>query len=181
MINQPSITRQTRKNNTLARCAERAILRATDRRSFRSEDNVFQSNEKESGAKPGTRAHRQGKIRFAWARTAGFIFWFLLLLGAVWPRSVAAGVVPSTTTPPTNQAVTVGGTVNLSILAAGTAPLSYQWFENGGAVLGATNSTLTFANAGVTNSGVYYVVWHDHQLAGHSSSRRSSTDGLGLQ
>ena len=52
----------------------------------------------------------------------------------------------------------VGGAVNLSASTAGTAPFAYQWFKNGGMVLGATNSALTLASAGVTNSGVYYVV-----------------------
>jgi alpha-tubulin suppressor-like RCC1 family protein len=74
--------------------------------------------------------------------------------------SVAALMVflrPSIATQPTNQVVAVGGTVNLSVTATGTAPLGFQWFKNGGMVFGATNSTLTLASAGVTNSGVYYM------------------------
>src|ERR1019366_2295517 len=61
-------------------------------------------------------------------------------------------------TAPTNQTVAVGGTVNLSVTPAGIGPFSYQWFNNGGRIANATNRALTFANAGVTNSGVYYVV-----------------------
>jgi alpha-tubulin suppressor-like RCC1 family protein len=35
---------------------------------------------------------------------------------------------------------------------------SYQWFKDSRLMVGATNSTLTVANAGVTNSGTFYVV-----------------------
>ena len=65
---------------------------------------------------------------------------------------------PTITTPPISQVVAAGGSVHLSVSATGTGPLSYQWFKNGGMVLGATNSALTYSSAGVTNSGVYYVV-----------------------
>ncbi len=65
---------------------------------------------------------------------------------------------PTITTSPSSQTVAVGATLNLSVAATGNSPLGYQWFKNGGRVLGGTNMTLTLANAGVTNSGVYYVV-----------------------
>ena len=75
--------------------------------------------------------------------------------------SVAAltvDVPPSITTQPANQVAAVGGAVNLSASMAGTAPFSYQWFKNGGMVSGATSGALNLPNAGVTDSGVYYVV-----------------------
>ncbi len=59
---------------------------------------------------------------------------------------------------PTNQILAVGDTMSLSV-AAGTDPTqTYQWFKDGRLLLGATNSTLTAANAGVTDSGTYYAV-----------------------
>ena len=60
-------------------------------------------------------------------------------------------------TQPTNQAVAVGGAVNLSVTASGVEPLAYQWFKNGAMILGATHSTLTLTSAAVPDSGVYYV------------------------
>ena len=72
--------------------------------------------------------------------------------------SVMVRWAPSITAAPASQTVAEGGTVSLSVSAVGAAPLSYQWFKDGGLVLGATNSALTRVNAGVTNSGVYYVV-----------------------
>ncbi len=56
-----------------------------------------------------------------------------------------------------NQVAAAGGTVNLSVTAAGDAPLTYQWLKDGRFILGATNSALTMVNASATNSGVYYV------------------------
>src|ERR1035441_1550329 len=61
-------------------------------------------------------------------------------------------------TGPTNQVLPVGGTMTLSVTVGGPPPLSYQWFKDSRLLLGATNSTLMVANAGMTNSGAYYVV-----------------------
>jgi uncharacterized repeat protein (TIGR02543 family) len=65
---------------------------------------------------------------------------------------------PTITVGPASQVVGTNGPVNLSVTVVGATPLAYQWFKNGGMVVGATNSALTFAGAGVTNSGSYYVV-----------------------
>jgi len=64
---------------------------------------------------------------------------------------------PTITQPPANQTVALGGTLTLGVTAGGTTP-AYQWFKDSRFIVGATNSTLTIANAGVTNSGTYYVV-----------------------
>src|SRR5205085_2023909 len=46
----------------------------------------------------------------------------------------AAAVAPSITTQPSNQTVTVGQTAAFTVVATGTAPLSYQWQKNGTAI-----------------------------------------------
>ena len=69
-----------------------------------------------------------------------------------------SNTAPAIITQPSNQVVAAGGTVNLSVAVSGTAPLAYQWFKNGGILLSATNSSLNLTVAGVTNSGVYYLV-----------------------
>lgn len=51
-----------------------------------------------------------------------------------------------------------GYTNVLSVLAWGTGPLSFQWFDNGVAIDGATNQSLAFTGIEPTNSGLYYVV-----------------------
>ena len=51
-----------------------------------------------------------------------------------------------------------GFTNTLGIVAWGTGPLSYQWFDDGVAISDATNQTLTLASVQFTNSGLYSVV-----------------------
>jgi hypothetical protein len=50
---------------------------------------------------------------------------------------------PNITTQPQSQTVTVGATATFSVVATGTAPLSYQWSKNGTVVSGATAATYT--------------------------------------
>lgn len=57
-----------------------------------------------------------------------------------------------------NQSVSVGGTLNLSVTATGTTPLTYQWYLNNVAISGQTSSTLTVQNVQSGNAGVYKVV-----------------------
>ena len=80
----------------------------------------------------------------------------LFSLTLLW-ASLSAVAQPIITQPPANQVVALGGTLTLGVTAGGGAP-AYQWFKDSRLVLGATNSTLMVMNAGVTNSGTYYVV-----------------------
>ncbi len=50
---------------------------------------------------------------------------------------------PSITTEPASRTVTAGQTASFSVAATGTAPLTYQWRQNGTAIGGATSSTYT--------------------------------------
>jgi hypothetical protein len=56
---------------------------------------------------------------------------------------VKVRVAPSITTQPANQTVTAGQTATFTVVANGTAPLSYQWLKNGVNVAGATSSSYT--------------------------------------
>jgi hypothetical protein len=68
-----------------------------------------------------------------------------------------SGLAPSITTQPGNQTVTVGQTATFSVVATGTAPLSYQWQQNTGtgfvAISGATSSSYTTPSTSSSNSG----------------------------
>src|ERR1700728_137484 len=50
---------------------------------------------------------------------------------------------PSITSQPASQTVSVGQTATFSVVACGTAPLSYQWQKNGGTIVGATSASYT--------------------------------------
>ncbi len=58
---------------------------------------------------------------------------------------------------PSSQAVNAGVPVTLSCSVTGTAPLRVQWFKNGGALNGATNSSLTLNPSLVSDAGSYFV------------------------
>jgi hypothetical protein len=60
---------------------------------------------------------------------------------------------------PFTGAVTYWGTnISFEVDAWGTGPLTYQWYDNGIAVVAATNNTLNFTNIQFTDAGLYTVV-----------------------
>ena len=59
---------------------------------------------------------------------------------------------------PVRQTVTAGTSVSLTVAASGTAPLSYQWYNASGMILGATNNSLAFNPAQTNNWDSYYVI-----------------------
>ena len=65
---------------------------------------------------------------------------------------------PAILAQPTDQMVTVGGTVIFSVTASGTPPLSYQWSFDGTNIVGATNMTLTLTNVQFNQVGNYAVL-----------------------
>jgi len=65
---------------------------------------------------------------------------------------------PSITQQPAQDTVTVGNSAAFSVSAAGTLPLSYQWYVDGAPLAGQTNGALGLANVGLTNAGNYTVV-----------------------
>ncbi len=89
-------------------------------------------------------------------------------------------VAPTITTQPTNQTVNTGQTAAFSVVASGTAPLSYQWRFNTNTVLvGATNALLTLTNVQNTNAGVYSVIV-TNVAGGTTSAVASLTISAGL-
>lgn len=64
---------------------------------------------------------------------------------------------PSITTQPQSTTASVGGSVTLSVVAAGTAPLTYQWKKGGVAVTGATSASFSISNVQTTDAGSYTV------------------------
>jgi hypothetical protein len=83
------------------------------------------------------------------------------------PATLTVNVPPSITTEPVSQSAIAGNTVSFSVVAAGTAPLSYQWqagsggaytnLVNGGNVSGSSSNVLTLTGV-TTNWALNYVV-----------------------
>jgi hypothetical protein len=81
-------------------------------------------------------------------------------LGSVTSRAARLSVVsgfPTIATDPIDQALPEGGAVTLTVTASGNAPLTYQWFNDGAPINGATNSTLVLATATSVDAGEYTV------------------------
>ncbi len=68
------------------------------------------------------------------------------------------GTSPSITTQPADQSTSVGGTATFSVVADGSAPLSYQWRRNGTAVSGATAARYTTPAASAADNGATFTV-----------------------
>ena len=99
--------------------------------------------------------------------TLSFLLALLLVTGC------GSNSATTTTTPPVqdvaitvqplSQVVPIGKTATFSVTATGTGPLSYQWSENGVAILGANDATFStpvveFGGVGSTLIGSYQVV-----------------------
>ncbi len=64
---------------------------------------------------------------------------------------------PSITTQPASVSVGTGVATSFSVVASGSAPLSYQWKKGGVNIAGATSSTYSIASAQTTDVGSYTV------------------------
>lgn len=90
--------------------------------------------------------------------------------------SVAVSMVtmPSITTQPVSQAVCSGGSVSFTVAASGSG-LSYQWYKgntalsNGGAISGATSTTLTINPVAVGDASADYYVVVSNTCGGETS------------
>ena len=65
---------------------------------------------------------------------------------------------PNIATQPESLTVTAGGSAAFTVVASGTAPLSYQWSKNGAAIVGATGSTFALSSSQLSDAGSYSVV-----------------------
>ena len=67
-------------------------------------------------------------------------------------------VPPSISVQPQSHSSECGSSTSFSVTGAGTAPLAYQWYFNGGAIAGATTTGLSLANVHSAQEGSYAVV-----------------------
>ena len=80
---------------------------------------------------------------------AGFAFGLVLALvlwgciGTIVPPSSSKGTAPAFTLQPASQSVIVGQSATFSVMATGTAPLSYQWQKNNSNITGANSASYT--------------------------------------
>jgi hypothetical protein len=71
---------------------------------------------------------------------------------------IAAPVAPTITTEPLSQTITAGQTATFSVVAAGTAPLNYQWEKNSIAISGATGASYVTPAETTSDNGALFTV-----------------------
>src|SRR6266550_1773141 len=84
-------------------------------------------------------------------------------------------VMPSIATQPTNQTVTIGQTATFMVVAAGTAPLSYQWQKNGTAISGATSASYTTPVTTSADNGALFRVMVTNSVGNVTSNTATLT------
>ncbi len=84
-------------------------------------------------------------------------------------------VAPTITTQPANQTVTAGQTATFSVVAAGTAPLTYQWQKNGSVISGATAASYTTPVTTTADSGELFRVVVSNSAGNVTSNSASLT------
>jgi WD40 repeat protein len=72
--------------------------------------------------------------------------------------TIVAATAPTITSQPSARSVAVGSAASFSVVAGGTAPLSYQWRKDGVAISGATSSTYSISSTATSDAGSYTVV-----------------------
>ena len=72
--------------------------------------------------------------------------------------ALTVNVPPAITTQPSSQSVTAGAAASFTVVATGTAPLTYQWKKDGTSISGATTATHSLASAQSADAGSYTVV-----------------------
>src|SRR5271165_2400029 len=73
-------------------------------------------------------------------------------------QTIAPAQAPQIITQPANQSVPLGQTGAFTVVASGTAPLTYQWSENGAALANSNSPTYTTAIVGPVDSGAKFSV-----------------------
>lgn len=72
--------------------------------------------------------------------------------------TLTVNTAPSITTQPANQSVVAGQVATFTVSASGTAPLTYQWMDNGSSISGATGAAYTTTATTAAQSGAQLTV-----------------------
>jgi len=91
--------------------------------------------------------------------------------------SLGVNQIVRITQQPTNQMVSEGVDVTLSVAATGTGPLSYQWYFKSQALNGKTTAQLALNDVTIANSGTYYCIVQNQGSSATSSSASVSVAG----
>jgi outer membrane protein assembly factor BamB len=80
------------------------------------------------------------------------------------------GIAPAITSQPTDRRISAGQTATFTVIASGSAPLSYQWQKSGVPIPGATSASYTTPAAASADDGATFAVTVSN-AAGRAASR----------
>jgi hypothetical protein len=90
-------------------------------------------------------------------------------------NGIQNSTLPSITTQPASQTVTVGDSATFMVAATGTTPLSYQWRKNGTPISGATSSSYTSPPSTSSDNGEQFTVEVSNSAGDVSSNSATLT------
>jgi hypothetical protein len=93
----------------------------------------------------------------------------------------AAPSAPKITTQPANQSVQAGQSASFSVVATGSAPLTYQWRKNGAAIPGATGALYNTPATSSADSGAVYSVVISNAVGSITSANATLTVTAAVQ
>jgi hypothetical protein len=106
---------------------------------------------------------------------------FFLLLGAcngdpyMPSSSTTTNTAPAITTQPSSVTVTAGLSATFSVIASGSAPLTYQWFRDGTTINGATQASYVLSASTAADSGATFSVTVSNSLGSVNSNSATLT------
>jgi hypothetical protein len=90
-------------------------------------------------------------------------------------RAAASNAAPSISQRPQNATAKDGSPASFTVVATGSAPLTYQWMQNNEPVPGGTGSTLRIAAVSLADSGAQFSVIVRNNAGGVTSSPATLT------
>ena len=93
--------------------------------------------------------------------------------------ATATAAAPTITAQPVSQTVTAGQAAGFTVVATGTAPLSYQWQKNGVTIAGATSASYTTPSTSTSDNGASFRVVVSNTAGTVTSSAATLTVNAG--